>query len=134
MKTYLSYICLPIIFLMACASEAVAPEMGALDVKVTIGPLCPVEPCNKTIEELKSIYASYSLVLTNSDSKAIVLDQKLTYNGTNGLIKSTNIAVGQYEMSIKPENIFTKRGFPKTIIIEKNKTASLEIEVDTGIR
>ncbi len=134
MKTYIGYIGLSMIVLMACASDVVAPETGSIDLKVTIGPLCPVEPCNKTTAQLTAVYESYSFVISNPKDKSVVLEQKLTYNGTNGAFKGTNLAVGDYELNIKPENVFTKRGFPKTIKIEKNKTTSLEIDIDTGLR
>lgn len=122
------------VVIFSCSTKTVAPETGSIDIKVTIGPLCPVEPCNKTAAEFKSIYESYSFVISNPTSKAVIIEQKITHNGTNGLMKSTNIAVGEYELNIKPENFFTKRGFPKTIKIEKDKTTSLEIDIDTGIR
>jgi hypothetical protein len=134
MKIYTGYISILIMVLMACASNIVVPETGSLDINVTIGPLCPVEPCNKTAAELKQVYESYSFVLSNSKDKSIVLEQNLTYNGTKGTLKSTNIAVGEYELTIKPENFFTKRGFPKTVTIEKNKVTTLEIDIDTGLR
>lgn len=122
------------VVILSCSTKTITPDTGSIDIKVTIGPLCPIEPCNKTAAELKSIYESYSFVISNPSSKAVVLEQKLTYNGTNGAMKSTNLAVGEYELNIKPENFFTKRGFPKTIKIEKDKTTSLEIDIDTGLR
>jgi hypothetical protein len=123
-----------VIAFINCSHRVLLPETGSIDIKVTIGPLCPVEPCNKTAAELKAIYESYSFVISNPTSKAVILEQKLTHNGTNGVMKSTDIVVGEYELNIKPENIFTKRGFPKTIKIEKNKTTSIEIDIDTGLR
>jgi hypothetical protein len=134
MKTYKKIIGLSIILMTACSTKVIIPDTGSLDIKVTIGPLCPVEPCNKTVAELKKIYESYSFVISNPKDKTIVSEQKLTYNGTNGVMKNNSLAVGEYELNIKPENIFTKRGFPKTIRIEKNKITSLEIDIDTGIR
>ena len=136
MKTHKIWVLagLSIIFLMACTSETLAPATGSLDIKVTIGPLCPVEPCKKTAEEFRQIYESYSFVITNPKDKSVVLEQKLSYNGTNGLLKSNSIAVGEYELNLKPESFFTKRGFPKTVIIEKDKTTTMEIDIDTGIR
>ena len=136
MKTYksIAFLGLSIIFLIACAGETVAPETGSLDIKVTIGPLCPVEPCKKTASEFAAIYEAYSFVITNPTTKAVILEQKLSYNGTNGAFKGNNIAVGEHELNIKPENIFTKRGFPKTVKIEKDKVTSLTVDIDTGLR
>jgi hypothetical protein len=130
MKKMTTFLGLSIIFLIACTSETVTPVTGSLDVKVTIGPLCPVEPCKKTASEFTAIYEAYSFVIT----KAVVLEQKISYNGTNGSFKSNNIAVGDYELNIKPENFFTKRGFPIAVKIEKDKVTNLTIDVDTGIR
>ena len=136
MKIYkiIAFIGLSIIFLIACAGETVAPATGSLDIKVTIGPLCPVEPCNKTAAEFAAIYEAYSFVISNPNTKAVILEQKLSYNGTNGAFKGNNIAVGDYELNINPSNIFTKKGFPKTVKIEKDKVTRLIVDIDTGIR
>lgn len=120
--------------LIACSSPTITPDIGMLDLKVTIGPLCPVEPCNKTAVELAIIYESYSLIISSLTTKEVVLESKVLYNGSNGSVKANTIAVGEYELNIKPENVFTKRGFPKIIKIEKDKTTSLVIDVDTGLR
>ncbi len=125
---------LSILFLIACASETVLPDTGSLDIKVTIGPLCPTEPCNRPPDDIRKIYETYSFTVTDTKTSKQVMEKQLTYNGTNGVMKSTDIIVGEYELNVKPETFFTKRVFPKTIKIEKNKTTSLEIDIDTGIR
>lgn len=120
--------------LIACSSQTITPDIGMLDLKVSIGPLCPVEPCNKTAAELAVIYESYSLIISSLITKEVVLESKILYNGSNGSVKTNTIAVGEYELNIKPENNFTKRGFPKIIKIEKDKITSLVIDIDTGLR
>lgn len=120
--------------LMGCLSTMISPKTGSIDIKVTIRPLCPVEPCNKTAAELAEIYESYSLIISNLTTKEVVLDSKVLYNGSNGSMKTNTIVVGEYELNIKPENIFTKRGFPKIIKVEKDKITSLMIDIDTGLR
>jgi hypothetical protein len=122
------------VVLFACSNKTITPDTGSLDIKVTISPLCPTEPCNRPAEDIRKVYETYSFTLTDTKMSKQVLEKQLTYNGTNGLMKSSNIAIGEYELNIKPENFFTKRGFPKTIKIEKNKTTSLEIDIDTGLR
>ena len=136
MKTYKFFVLLSlsILFLIACASETVLPDTGSLDIKVTIGPLCPTEPCNRPADDIRQVYETYSFTVTDTKTNKQVLEKQLTYNGTNGIMKSTNLAVGEYELNIKPETFFTKRGFPKTIKIEKDKTTTMEIDIDTGIR
>lgn len=122
------------VVMFACSTETIAPEMGSLDIKVTIEPLCPVEPCNKTVEQYRQIYEAYSFIITNVSTKKVIMEQKISYNGTNGLLNATNIEVGEYELDLKPQSFFSKDSFPKTFKIEKDKTTKLEILIDTGIR
>jgi hypothetical protein len=122
------------VVMFACSTEIIAPETGSLDISVSIGPLCPVEPCKKTAEEIKMIYEAYSFVVKDTKSNTIVLEQKITHNGTNGILNATSIAVGEYELDVKPQTLFTKSGFPKLFTIQKDKTTKLEVDIDTGIR
>lgn len=123
-----------LVTLIACSSQTITPDIGSLDLKVTIRPLCPVEPCNRSKEELKQIYESYSFVVSNPVTKNIVSEQKVVFMDVYGRVKLNNLTVGEYELDITPKTIFTKQGFPKMFIIEKNKVTELEISIDTGIR
>lgn len=122
------------VVILACTTEGITPETGTIDIKLTVGPLCPVEPCNRSKEELKQIYESYSFVISNPITKNIVSEQKVVFMDVYGRVKLSNLTVGEYELDITPKNIFTKQGFPKTFVIEKNKVTELEISIDTGIR
>jgi hypothetical protein len=122
------------LILIACGSEVVTPDTGALEIKITVGPLCPVEPCNKTKDELKQIYETYSVVLSNEQTKNVVSTQKVSSVETYGEVKMENLPVGEYELTIKPSNLFTSQNFPQKVGIEKDKTTSLQIDIDTGIR
>lgn len=64
----------------------------------------------------------------------VVLAKTLTYNGTNGLLKSTDLSIGEFELDFSPKSFFNKQGFPRPFIIEKSKTTQLNISIDTGIR
>lgn len=119
---------------MACTAEEITPATGSLDVSVSVGPLCPVEPCNISADKIKAVYETYGFVVTNVSTKKVVLEQKISYNGTKGVLKSASIPVGEYEIDITPKNVITSRGFPKTFTIEKDKTTVLDISIDTGIR
>ena len=112
----------------------VEPEVmkGYLILNVTIGPLCPVEPCKKTQEELKNIYEAYSIVITNASSGTVALEKSLAYNGTMGILNQTELNVGEYKIDVKPTNIFS--GLPKSIKIENGKTITMDLNIDTGIR
>lgn len=123
-----------VVVFVSCATEDITPATGSLDVSVSVGPLCPVEPCNIPAEKIKEVYESYGFVVTNVSTKKVVLEQKISYNGTKGVLKSASIPVGEYEIDITPKNVITSRGFPKTFMIEKDKTTVLDISIDTGIR
>lgn len=119
---------------IGCSSQAITPDSGSLDLKVTIGPLCPIEPCSRTAEDIRKIYESYSFTVKDTKTGKVVLEKNLTYNGTNGVLKNTDMVVGEYELDVAPSSIITKRNFPQKFIIEKGKTTQLEISIDTGLR
>ncbi len=123
-----------LVTLFACSSQTITPDIGSLDLKVTIGPLCPIEPCNRTVEDIRKVYEAYAFTVKDTKTGKLVLEKSLSYNGTNGVLKSTDILVGEYELDVTPSSFFTKRNFPQTFIIEKGKTTQLEVLIDTGIR
>jgi hypothetical protein len=110
------------------------PEVmkGYLIVNVTIGPLCPVEPCKKTQAELKQIYEAYSIVITNASTGTVALEKTVAYNGTLGVLNQTELTVGDYKIDVKPANMFS--GLPKIVKIEYGKTTTMDLNIDTGIR
>jgi hypothetical protein len=131
-----SYLILSTIFLtlIACSSQTITPDIGSLDLKVTIGPLCPVEPCNKNTDDIRKVYEAYTFTVKEVKTGKVVLAKTLTYNGTNGLLKSTDLSIGEFELDFSPKSFFNKQGFPRPFIIEKSKTTQLNISIDTGIR
>jgi hypothetical protein len=131
-----SHIILSTIFLtlIACSSQSITPDIGSLDLKVTIGPLCPVEPCNRNADDIRKVYEAYTFIVKEAKTGKIVLEKTLTYNGTNGLLKSTDMSIGEFELDFSPKSFFNKQGFPRPFIIEKSKITQLNISIDTGIR
>ena len=120
--------------LIACSSQTITPDIGLLDLKATIGPLCSVEPCNRTTDDIRKVYEAYTFTIKEAKTGKVVLEKTLTYNGTNGVLTSTEMSVGAYELDFTPKTFFTKQGFPRPFIIEKSKTTQLDISIDTGIR
>lgn len=120
--------------ILSCANETIAPDTGSLEIKVTIGPLCPVEPCSKSTEQIKQIYEAYSFVVSDTKSKKVVLEPKITHSGTNGFVNAISLPVGDYELDLKPQNPIKEGSFPKPFKIEKDKVTKLDILIDTGIR
>jgi hypothetical protein len=117
------------LLMLACAGTTIAPEEGSLDIKVSIGPICPVEPCTKTDAEKEQIYAAYSLIITSKTNRLLTYEKKASINS----ILQT-MPVGEYEIDISPKNIFNRNTFPITVKVEKGKITSLKIDIDTGIR
>lgn len=130
MKSLISVFLLMV--LVGC--EKTVMETGSLVVNVSVGPLCPVEPCKKTPNEIKLAYEAYSLVLTEAISGTLLVEKPLSYDGTRGTFGISTLEVGDYKLTIKPDNVFSRKGFPKDIKIESGKTTTVDISIDTGIR
>jgi hypothetical protein len=120
-----------------CPAEAdkaatVLHPPGKISGKVRVGPLCPIEPCPVS---MPNPYSSRQIVLEPVDD-------------------GTGIAVPALHMRIKPDGRFEgeapagvyrltitdcqflgcRHSLPKTVIIEADKVAEIDIDIDTGIR
>ncbi|MCX6761074.1 MAG: hypothetical protein NTZ84_03175 [Candidatus Nealsonbacteria bacterium] len=102
-------------------------KTGLLKGKVTIGPLCPVEPCPITVP---NPYTSRKIILQNQTGeffKLILLKEDGSFE--------TEIGVGIYTLNLSDCNFLgCNRSLPKTVTIEAGKTTGVEIDIDTGIR
>ena len=104
--------------------------MGTLNGYVNIGPLCPVEPCNFSEEQLKNAHSNYRVVLYDSKMKEI---KKLSIDG-KGLFK-TNLKPGTYYLEVKPiagQSLDTTP--PAKVTISKGKVSNIKMAHDTGLR
>jgi hypothetical protein len=102
---------------------------GILSGRVTIGPLCPVEPCNVPAEKVAGTYALRTVVVY--DEKDIPV-QEITLGPTGDY--SVELPPGTYVVDMKKFRIDQVMGAPTTIIIESGKTKKVNIDIDTGIR
>jgi len=102
---------------------------GFLEANVTIGPLCPVEPCNIPEEQKTEIYFARTLQIYTEDRELV----KGISAGPEGHIK-TELRAGKYIVDMKPLGIDSTADLPAEIQILPGKTAHLEISIDTGIR
>lgn len=108
---------------------AACPDLknGLLKGKLTIGPLCPVEPCQATA---LNPYTSRKIILQNQTGeffKLITLKEDGSFE--------TEIGAGIYVLSLSDCSFLgCNRSLPKTVIIESGKTTEIEIGIDTGIR
>ena len=99
---------------------------GVLAGSVTIGPLCPIEPCG---ESSGDIYSSRELVLQQPGG--VLLNVSLRPDGTfEGVVP-----IGTYEIHLDRCEYLGCRGvFPLSVEIRDGETSTLNIDIDTGIR
>ena len=100
---------------------------GTIKGKVSIGPLCPVEPCPVNVP---NPYVSRSIILktkTGETIKTILLSSDGSF--------SEKAAAGAYILDLSDCNFLgCKFSLPKEAVIEQNKTTEINIDIDTGIR
>jgi hypothetical protein len=132
MRTTLLGWCLGIVGLaliaVACGSDPTATSVpgGRLVGRVTIGPLCPVEPFSGSTQDR---YSSRQLILQPRDGGAL----RLTL-GPDGLFDAA-VPAGSYTADLSDCVFLTcDQVLPKSIGVAVGKTATLAIDIDTGIR
>jgi hypothetical protein len=116
---------------VACTSgesDTAVPSdgLGTLSGSVTIGPLCPVQPCSV---EIGDTYSSRQVLLQSEGSGDIVvfLDQ-------DGAFRA-DVPIGEYVVNLSTcEHLGCSSSLPVEITIKKGKTYELNINIDTGIR
>ncbi len=99
--------------------------VGLLKGKLTIGPLCPVGPCPSPIQ---NPYSNLQLVLKGEGQTQY---PRINSDGEFEL----EVPAGKYVLTATScSYLGCKNEFPKEITVEENKTVSIEISLDTGIR
>jgi hypothetical protein len=102
---------------------------GILTGNVTIGPLCPVEPCTVTPDQLAAVYAARRIVV--SDAGGSVIAKAVPDPNTGYTI---SLKPGNYTVDIMHQGIDRSPVLPKTISIRAGEKIRLDISIDTGIR
>ena len=102
---------------------------GTLAGNVSVGPLCPVEPCTVSHDRLVAAYEA----------------RPITISTTGGTVVSTVIAdpdtgylvvlkPGTYVVDIPHRGVGGSRDLPQTVTIRSGETIRLDISIDTEIR
>jgi hypothetical protein len=102
---------------------------GILAGNVTIGPLCPVEPCTVTPNQLTAAYDARTIVASIPGGAVIAEEVPDPYTGYSFILKP-----GTYIVDIKHQGIDRSQELPKTVTIRAGETIRLDISIDTGIR
>lgn len=108
----------------ACSSEP-DPGEGTISGEVTIGPLCPVEPC----EGVENPYVGRTVIISKDDViiSTYALDESGTFSGP--------LASSDYIMNMEPCDEPGCAGvLPQKVTIRKDQNSPVIINVDTGIR
>ena len=101
---------------------------GTLAGNVTIGPLCPVEPCSISRDQIIAAYAARPLMITTTGGTIVA---SVTADPDTGY--SISLRPGTYVVDIRHQGI-GGGNLPKTVIIRAGETIRLDINIDTGIR
>ena len=110
--------------------EAGSLQPGVLEGTVTIGPLCPVEPCQITPEELAETYATRKVIVYNAERSSVIKELSLDKTGKY----KTELIPGQYIVDINHAGMDRSSDVPKAVIIESARTTIVNISIDTGLR
>ena len=129
MKTTFWLCLLAVLMLSGCDDDS-TPEVinpGILTGIVTIGPLCPVEPCPPNPQ----IYLSHKLLILASNKATVVQIVGMDSQGKY----QTSLPTGIYFVDFTPHDIGIPGSFvPPMARIEAGKVTRLDIHIDTGIR
>lgn len=112
------------------ATTTSSQHSGTLKGQVTIGPVCPVEnsdhPCTPTAE----MYAAAKVFVYKMDKKTLV--KTITPDATGHF--AVFLPVGDYFIDMIHQRIGETTDVPTTVTILSDKSVTLSLSVDTGLR
>lgn len=117
--------------LLSAAIACTAQPRGVIEGRVTIGPLSgPVPPGRAPDVDMAAVYAARKIAAFTADGKTEVA--------------RSAIADGKFRIELPPGTYVVKlvsqsemdnaKDLPKTVTVDSGAAATLDIEVDTGIR
>ena len=116
-------------------------KTGILEGKVTIGPLCPIEPCNLTPEQIAAIYEARKVIIYEKTSFRKIIEFRLNAEGEYAVLLNS----GQYIVDISdangnalPLDLSQRPQFgnaiPQEAELFSDQTTISDFDIDTGIR
>jgi len=101
-------------------------ESGTVTGWVTVGPLCAVEPCETDPVD----FSSRQVILTSSNDRQIFVNLY-----ADGTFYPTKVSPGTYQATLSDcPWLGCLSDLPKTVIIVKDQTTEVLLDIDTGIR
>jgi hypothetical protein len=102
---------------------------GTLTGTVSIGPLCPVEPCTVSHDRLVAAYEARPITISTTGGSVVSTVIADPDTGYRAVLKP-----GTYVVDIPHQGIGGSRNLPATVTIRGGETVRLDISIDTGIR
>jgi hypothetical protein len=102
---------------------------GTLTGNVSIGPLCPVEPCTVPHDRLVTAYAARPISISTPVGTVVTT---VTADPDTGY--SVALKPGTYVIDIRHQGIGGSKDLPATVTLRGGETVRLDISIDTGIR
>jgi len=102
---------------------------GTLTGKVSIGPLCPVEPCTVPHDRLLTAYAARPITISTPDGIVVTT---VTADPESGY--AVALKPGTYVVVIPKQGIGGSPELPATVTIRSGEIVRLDFSIDTGIR
>ena len=112
----------------SCAKK---DSFGSLSGKVTIGPLCPVEPCDMTPEQINQVYNKRKILIYPASDTTLLYKEVDIYPDS---LYHVFLLTGTYIVDINHLGVDRSGDVPAKITIKPNVTDTLNIDIDTGIR
>src|SRR3972149_2229878 len=101
-------------------------ETGTVAGRVSVGPLCPVEPCDADPLD----FSSNQIILESNSGQKTTGD--LTSDGSFSV---ANLAPGTYQVTLKDcDWLGCAAELPQTVTVRAGEITELTINIDTGIR
>ena len=111
------------------ACPAASPQNYTLYGKITIGPLCPVEPCGRTYD-----YSGVRVNIYDASNNSRVAQVNADSSGYYAI----NLGQGSYLVNVTDSagNSFgmPRLDYTQSISIEKGHAVEMDFSIDTGIR
>ena len=131
MKKILFAIIMASCFMGGCLDLTTETEPeGVITGRVTIGPLCPVEPCNLTDEEVYAAYDARKILVYDRDTLVVLFRISIDHDSTY----SASLPAGTYVFDIDRTGVDYSNDVPQKVKLLPSDTAYLDIDIDTGIR
>ena len=123
------------------ATNNITLKTGILEGRITLGPLCPIEPCNLTPEQIAAIYEARKVIIYEKSSLSKIAEIQLNADGEYSL----SLNAGQYIIDVSDANgnalplELSQRprfgnAIPQEAEILEDQTTISDFDIDTGIR